>query len=244
MNGLAIVCTLCAKELRGYFRALWGFLVLSIVLMVEGLLFNAWALGSTPRLSSQVLEIFFYNQSGATIATAIFLSMRLLAEERQTGTWTVLATAPIKETHIVLGKFLGAWAYVLLLNVATLYMPALIAWHGKVAMGHIVIGYLGQALLGSACLALGLLCSALAPNQLVAAVSTTATVATFIMLWLLARVAQAPVADVLAYLSLHDRHFRPFMRGILTINDVVFYLSLTYVALTAAIRATEARRWQ
>lgn len=241
MRGILCVCH---KELRSYFRALWGFGILSAVLMVEGLLFNAWAVGSTPRLSSQVLEVFFYNQSGATLLTAIFLSMRLLAEERQTGTWIVLATAPIKERDIVLGKWCGAWLYLIVLNALTLYMPALIAWHGKIALGHIAIGYLGQALLGGACLALGLLCSALAANQLVAAVATTATIATFILLWLLSRVTSPPMSDLIAYLSLHDRHFRPFMRGILSINDVVFYVTLTYVALTAAIRATEARRWQ
>lgn len=239
----AIAC-ICYKEMHHYFRALWGFAILSAVLMVEGLLFNAWAIGSTPRLSSEVLEIFFYNQSGATLVTAIFLSMRLLVEERQSGTWTVLATAPIKERDIVLGKWLGAWLYLMLLNLLTLYMPALVALNGKIAPLHIAVGYLGQALLGGATLALGLLCSALAPNQLTAAVATTVTVCTFIMLWLLARVTGPPVADLLAYLSLHDRHFRPFMRGILSLNDAVFYLTLTYVALTATIRATEARRWQ
>jgi ABC-2 type transport system permease protein len=241
MGGIGWVCR---RELGSYFRALWGWGILSAVLMVQGLLFNAFAVGTTPRLSSQVLEIFFYNQSGTTLLVAIFLSMRLLAEERQSGTWAVLATSPLKERDIVLGKFMGAWLYLLVLNACTLYMPLLVALHGKISWGHIAIGYVGEMLLGAATLALGLLCSALAPNQLMAAVSTSVTVATFILLWLLARIASPPFAQVLSYLSLHDRHFRPFMRGIVSVNDVVFYLTLTYVALTAAIRATEARRWQ
>lgn len=241
MRGAWVVCH---KELGGYFRTLWGWGILSAVLMVEGLLFNAWAIGTTPRLSSQVLEIFFYNLSGAVMLTSIFVSMRLLAEERQMGTWALLATSPLKERDIVLGKFAAATLYILALNISTLYMPLLVAWHGKVSLAHVMVGYVGELLLGGACLALGLLCSALAPNQLVAAVAASASVTTFIMLWLLSRIAQPPLSDMIAYLALHDRHFRPFMRGIISISDVTYYLTFIYVALTAAIRATEARRWQ
>jgi len=126
----------------------------------------------------------------------------------------------------------------------TIYMPLLVMVNGKVSLAHILAGYLGLMLIGAAAIALGLLCSAVAPNQLVAAVLGAAVVSTFILLWLLSRIASPPVEDLLAYLSLHDKHFRPFMRGIVSIQDVVFYVSLTYVALLVATRTVESRRWK
>jgi ABC-2 type transport system permease protein len=119
-----------------------------------------------------------------------------------------------------------------------------VMWHGKISWGHIVAGYVGLMLLGSSALALGLLCSALAPNQLVAAILSAATVSGFILLWLLSRIASPPLENLIAYMSLHDKHFQPFMRGLVSIADVVFYVSLTYVALLWATRVIEARRWR
>ena len=123
-------------------------------------------------------------------------------------------------------------------------MPALVMLHGKISWGISSAGYLGLMLLGGAALALGLLCSALAPNQLVAAVLSAATVSGFILLWLLSRIASPPLEHLIAYMSLHDRHFQPFMRGLVSVADVVFYVSLTYVALLWATRIIEARRWR
>ena len=123
-------------------------------------------------------------------------------------------------------------------------MPLLVMLNGKVSWGHIFAGYLGLMLIGSASLALGVLCSAISPNQLVAAILGAATVATFVLLWLLSRVASPPIEDLLAYMSIHDKHFRPFMRGLVSLQDVVFYLSLTYVSLLISTRVIEARRWR
>ena len=93
-------------------------------------------------------------------------------------------------------------------------------------------------------MALGLIASALSPNQLVAAVLGATMIVIFLLLWLLSRIASPPLDDLVAYLSIHDKHFRPFMRGIVSVQDVLFYLSLIYVALLVATRVVEARRWR
>jgi ABC-2 type transport system permease protein len=175
---------------------------------------------------------------------SIFIAMRLIAEERQTGTMVLLTTSRVADYQIVLGKFLGALCFLAVMTALTAYMPALVMVRGKVSFGHIAAGYLGLMLIGSATIALGLLCSAIAPNQLVAAVLSAAVVAVFILLWLLSKVASPPVDGLIAYLSLHDKHFRPFMRGLISIQDVVFYVSLTYLALLMSTRVIEARRWR
>ena len=232
------------RELGSYLRTPMGYIIMAVVLMVDGLLFNAWALAGGQQRSSQVLEVFFYCASGTTLLASIFISMRLIAEERQSGTMTLLATSPVRDYQVVWGKFLAAWLFLGVVTLATAYMPALIMLHGKISWGHIVAGYLGLMLLGGCALALGLLCSALAPNQLVAAILSAATVSGFILLWLLSRIASPPLENLIAYMSLHDKHFQPFMRGLVSIADVVFYVSLTYVALLWATRVIEARRWR
>lgn len=232
------------RELAAYLRSPMGYIIIFAVLMIDGLLFNAYAVGDGQRKSSLVLETFFYCCSGTTLLASIFISMRLIAEERQNGTLVLLSTSPVRDWQLVLGKFVSAVAFLSLLLASTGYMPALIMVHGKISMGHILAGYLGLLLLGSAAVALGLLCSALAPNQLIAAILGAAVVSTFILLWLLSRIASPPIETLLAYLSIHDKHFRPFMRGLVSLQDVVFYITLTYVALLGATRVLEARRWQ
>lgn len=232
------------RELSAYLRSPMGYIIIASVLLVDGLLFNAWAVSPGQRRSSEVLELFFYCASGTTMLASIFVAMRLIAEERQTGTLVLLTTSPLRDWQVIFGKFAAAWLFLGVMNALTLYMPALVMLHGKISWGHIAAGYLGLMLLGSASLALGLFCSAIAPNQLVATILSAAVVSIFILLWKLSQVASPPVEDLIAYLSLHDKHFRPFMRGLISIADVVFYVSLTYVALLGATRVMEARRWR
>src|SRR5262249_25757791 len=77
-----------------------------IVLAIDGLLFNAFAVGGGSKRSSEVLSLFFYFSAGTTMVASVFISMRLLAEERQAGTLNLLYSSPVRDGEIVLGKFL------------------------------------------------------------------------------------------------------------------------------------------
>ena len=137
------------KELSSFLNTSWGVSIFAIILLLDGLLFNAFALGSAPRYSADVLEDFFYFSSGTTMIAGILLTMRLLAEERQQGTDALLLTAPIQESHIVIGKFLGALSFLLLITLGTFYMPLLIQINGKVSWGQIRRWVCGSDLFGS-----------------------------------------------------------------------------------------------
>jgi ABC-2 type transport system permease protein len=238
------IALITRREIAAFLRTPGGYVIAAAVLLVDALLFNGFALGSTPKLSSQVLQDFFFFASGTTMIAAVFLSMRLLAEERQTGTITLLFTSPVRESEVVISKFLSAFAFLAVLTLLTLYMPALIFVNGKVSVGHITAGYLGLLLLGAACLALGTLGSTLARNQLVAAVISAAFVVTMLLCWLLARIADPPMTSIIAYMSLFDEHYRPFQRGMLRLSDVVFYVSVMYFALLAATRVLQTQRYR
>src|SRR3970040_3190896 len=104
----------------------------------------------------------------------IFLSpalpMRLLSEEQKLGTLELLLTSPLREIEIVLGKFIAAFAMLTIMLAGTLYYVVVLFVYGVPDVGPLLTGYLGIVLYGSATLAIGLMASALTPNQLVALV--------------------------------------------------------------------------
>jgi ABC-2 type transport system permease protein len=232
------------RDLSAYFNSMWGYLVVASILVIDGLLFNAYSLGTGARYSTKVLEEFFYFSFGTTMVAAILLTMRLLAEERQTGTALLLDASPLSDTQIIVGKYLSALAFLSLLTLSTLYMPALIFVNGKVAVGQIAAGYLGLLLAGSAAVAIGTFGSSVARNQLVAAVISSFGVVFLLITWMLARKTDAPFSDVLSYMSLFDKHFQPFMRGRVNIDGIVYYLSVTFAFLMLSVRWMSSRRWK
>jgi ABC-2 type transport system permease protein len=237
------VLLIARRELRGYLRTMTGWIIAAAVLLIDGLLFNAFALEGARR-STEVLTRFFYFSSGPTMVAAIFLSMRLLAEERQLGTLSLLYSSPVRDREIVLGKFLGALAFLSGLTLATVYMPLLILVHGHISVGHLIAGYLGLLLLGAASLGLGTLGSALARTQVVAAILGAALLVTLLVAWLLAAVTEPPFSWLFSALALHNAHFPPFQAGQVHLRNVAYYLLVAWVALFATTRVLEARRWR
>ncbi len=238
------VLLLARRELATYLNTWWGWAILAMVLLIDGLLFNAFAMGSSPRFSADVLEDFFYFSSGTTMIAGVLLTMRLLAEERQTGTIVLLQTAPIREWQVVLGKYLGAMGFLTIITLMTLYMPILIQVNGKVSWGQIGAGYLGLMGLGASAVAIGTYGSALARNQLLSAVIGAVVLVLILLGWLLGRITEAPISDVLSYSALFDRHFQPFMRGRINTESLVFFGSLVFAFLLMSTRVLQARRLQ
>ena len=241
MSNIGIIAR---RELGGYFRTPSGYLIAAATLVVQGLMFNTRAIGTGARLSSQVLIDFLRDSSGTTTVAAVLLTMRLFAEERQAGTLVLLFTSPVREVEIVLGKFLSAFVVLALLVLSSVYLPALIFVNGKVSVGHIASGYLGLLLVGAATLSLGVLGSALARTQLMAGVLAAVFIFFLFLTWALSRVVDPPLGTLISYFSLYEKHFFPFMRGLVQLSDIVYYVSLTYLALFASTRVIQSQRWQ
>lgn len=238
------ILLIARRELAAYLRTWSGYVIIAVVLMLDGLLFNAFALGGGAKRSSEVISQFFYFSSGMTMGAAVFIAMRLLAEERQTGTIALLYSSPIRDVEIVLGKFLSALAFLALLTALTFFMPLLVMVNGKISMGHVMAGYFGLLLLGAASLAIGTFGSALARNQVLAVILSAVMLVALLVCWILANVTERPLNEIFTALALHGRHFDPFQKGIVHVRDVVYYLAVTWVALFAATRVVEARRWR
>lgn len=241
MRGVLLIAR---RELAAYVNSFWGYLVVVAILVIDGLLFNAYALGDDPRYSAEVLQDFFRFSFGTTCIAGILLTMRLVAEERQTGTIVLVDSSPLSDWQIVGGKYLSAMAVLGVLTLATLYMPALIFVNGKVSVGHIVSGYLGLLLVGSVATAIGTFASVASRSQLVAAVIGAAILVFILVTWMLAKIAEPPFAELFSYMALFDKHFQPFRRGRINSESVVYLVSVTYVFLMLSTRWLAARRWR
>ena len=237
------VLLVARRELGATVRSPLGSAIVAGTLLMDGILFY-WQALTEKLLSADVLSKFFYYSSGPTMIACLILAMRLVAEERQTGTFTLLSTAPIRDAEVVVGKFLSAFCVLVAMTALTAYMPALIFVNGKVSVGHIVVGYVGLLLLGSATLAIGLFASSLARSQVLAAILGAAFLAPLLMLWVLAKAVDPPLNTFLAELSFHHLNFLPFQQGILELDRVAYYLAVTYFFLLAATKTLEARRWR
>ena len=238
------VLLIARRELKAYLTTPLGYIIAAVVLLAEGLLFNWFALGGEAHPSTVVLESFFWLAAGTTMISSVFLSMRLLAEDRQTGALVLLMTSPAREREIVAGKWLASFIFMAGINVASVYMPLLIFVNGRVSVGHIASGYLGLFLLGGASLAIGLLGSALTRYQVVAVIISGVMVLFMVLAWLGANVSEPPLDRFFQHLALYNKHFVPFQHGVLGLSHVAYYASVTFFFLLAATKVLEARRWR
>lgn len=236
------ILLIAKRELGSYFKSPMGYIIVAIVLFVDGLLFNYYAIGGERKLSTQVLQLFFAFATFMNMVSGVLLAMRLLAEERQMGTLNLLLSAPVKDHEIVLGKFLSAVVFFCGMNLISLYMPALIFVNGKVSIGHIIGGYIGLILLGMTSLSIGLFASAVSKTQIVAAILGGALMTGIYLCYLGSNLTEAPIRDLMAYLS-PQKHLQ-WQTGLLQSRDVFYFISTTYLFLMLTTYSLQVRRWR
>jgi ABC-2 type transport system permease protein len=214
------------------------------LLLINGILCQGKAMDGE-QLSAIVLEKYFYYSSALPLFGGVLLSFRLLSEERQNHSMVLLNTSPIRDSEIVLGKFFAALTFLAMILLLSAYMPIMIKVNGKITGAQVLVGYLGMLLLGAATLAIGLFGSALTRQQLIAAVASAAMVALMACIHILASVVDPPLKDVIEQVDLWWIHFQyGFMKGVLNLKDIVYYLATTYFFLLLSIKTLEAKRWQ
>lgn len=232
------------RELGTYLRSPYGWVIASIVLLIDGLLFQGLAM-SGEMLSAYVLERSFYYWSAIPLFAGVLLSFRLLSEERQNHSMILLNTSPVRDSEIVIGKFLAALTFLAIVLALSIYMPILVKINGKITWSQVFVGYLGLFLLGAATLAIGLFASALTRQQLVAAVAAAAMVAVMCFIHVLASKSDPPLKEVIEQVDLWWVHYQyGFMKGVLNLKDIIYYVAATYFFLLLSVKTLEAKRWQ
>lgn len=236
-NTLAIA----KREFRGYFNSPVAYVVICGVLLLVGFLFfffrPFFVVGK-----ATCRELFtFIGMTFLFFAPAV--TMRLLAEERKSGTIEILITMPVRDWEVIVGKFLAALGLLVVLLILTLPFPITISQLGDLDWGPVMGGYAGLFLEGAAFLAIGMLASSLTEHQIVAFFSALLTgLALYMMDWSLPFLP-AGVASIVEYLSF-GYHFEGIARGVIDTRDVVYFLSVTALALGLTFRQLESRKWK
>jgi ABC-2 type transport system permease protein len=227
---------LLGKELRALFYSPIAYIIIAVFLLLMGYSFT---LTLFLNKFATLIHIFFQS-AGLLFLLIPIVTMRLFAEERKSGTLELLLTAPVRESQVVLAKYLASMAVVIAMIVLTGAYGIVLAMFGSPDLGPIYSGYVGLVLLASTLVSLGLTISALTSNQVVAAI---VTIGISFLLWTidsLAAMMPEALERILISLSLLA-HFTPFATGALYTSDLGFFVSTTLLALFLAMRALARR---
>jgi ABC-2 type transport system permease protein len=245
--------TIAKREIVSFFLSPLAYVVLTVWVTLQGIQF--WLLCafaasqpfSTGSSSESPLTHFFGETTLFYILVLVLvplLTMRLLAEEARTGTIETLLTAPVSEIGVVLGKFLAAMTFWVALWVPTLMYVWLTSRYGGVDMGAIGATYFGIFTLGLSWMSVGLLMSAIARNQIVAAALTFLTIAGHFMLGLGSFIfTEEGPREIFEYISVWG-HLTAYGSGVIDTRYLVWDLSITAFALFMAVRVLESRRYE
>lgn len=231
------------RELSGFFYSPVAYVATFLFLMAAGYLFMHDFVPGQPAGMRNIFDWLVW----ILVFIIPVLSMGLLSQEWSTGTIETLMTAPIGETDVVIGKFLGGMGFFLVLLVPTLLYVALLRIYSNVDVGPIFSGYIGIILVGALFVAIGLFCSSLTRSQVVAAVLAVAILFLItIVPWAAMRAEGSTLGATLRKLADQGVYSRyaDFSRGVLDLGHVVFFLASTAVFLFLTVKVLESRRWK
>ena len=230
--------TIAKREFIGYFNGPAAYIVICLFMIVMGIFFwNPFFLVNRVSVRSM-----FDLMSILLLPTAPAMTMGLLAEEKRTGTIELLLTMPLRDTEVVVGKFLGALGLLCVLLLLTLPYPISAGTLGQLDWGPVLSAYLAVLLQGAAMLAIGLLASSWTENQLIAFFTGGMLCFGF---WIMGRFlpfVPLGVANVLEWFWF-DYHYDNMVRGVIDSRDVLFFFSVIGFGLVLAFRSLEKRRW-
>lgn len=240
--------TLVWKEIESNFYSPLSYIVLTLFLVLNGYSF----LIALPTVQWNVSDAisYFLGISWLGWLCMLFIppliTMRLLSEEKKSGTIEMLMTAPVSETQVVLAKFLSAFFFYVFLWAPSLIYIIIIKRYGAIPdNGVIVASYTGIFLLGASFIALGVFTSSLSGNQFVGAIMALVCNLLIFFIPLISQVIKwEAMQRTLQQLWVLSHFEDSFSKGIIDSFHLVFYLGLTVFFLFLAVRSLEARKWR
>lgn len=233
------IYTIFKRELKGYFNSAIAYICITVFLvLVNWLFFRSFFLGGQAHLRN-----FFSLIPWVFLFFVPAITMRLWAEEKKSGTFEILMTLPVKDYEVVLGKFLASYFFLFVTLALTIGIPISAAYLGNPDWGPIIGGYLGLLLMGGVYLAIGLFCSSLTLNQIVAFITSIGV--SFALFIVGENMVLFALPDYLVpffeYLGLNT-HFTSISRGVIDSRDIIYYVSAISFFLYLNVRALESRK--
>jgi ABC-2 type transport system permease protein len=247
-----MIFSIAAREIRSLFLSPLAWAILAVTLFILAYLFLSQieayillqprlaALQGAPGVSDIVVAPLFADAAVVLLLITPLVTMRTLSEERRSRTLSLLLSAPVSMTEIILGKYLGVLAFFLILIGLLTLMPLSLLAGTDLDLGKLAAGLLGLTLVVAAFAAIGLFMSSLTEQPTVAAVTTFGLL---LLLWILDWAGNSGLdsTNLMAYLSML-RHYEPLLKGLFNSTDVAYYLLVTTLFLGFSIRRLDATR--
>ena len=253
------ICTIAMREFSVYFTSPIAYIVLVMFAIIFGYFFStglAFFLDYSASMAAQggmgaptmnvnqfVIEPSLGNMSIVLLFMVPMITMRLFAEEKRSGTIELLLTSPLKDYHIVIGKWIGAlmlygcMLLIAVVNISVLFIYTTPDWK------PLLVSLLGLLLMGGSMIALGTFLSTLTRNQIVAGALTFGVL---LLLWVLNWVSSYDTStwsQLCEYLAISP-HYEQFSRGVIELKDLLYYLSAIALGLFLSKRSLESLRWK
>jgi ABC-2 type transport system permease protein len=211
--------------LRLYFDSLMAYILFVLFLGFSG--FFTWLYGSDIFLVGQAsLRTFFGIAYWSLFFFIPAITMRLVSEERKTGTIELLLTKAITDRQVILGKFLAAISLIITILLFTLPYPITLSFIGNLDAGEIILGYTGLVLLSAAYISIGIYASSITSNQIVAFLLTLLIGIFFqIIFGVISGNLSGFLGDVFNYLGMSS-HIESISRGVLDSRDLIYFSSI------------------
>jgi gliding motility-associated transport system permease protein len=251
------VWIICRKELGSYFASPVAYILLIMFGLIFGYFF--WnALGafvfesiqsemsgqSFPmNLNEWIIRPLLSNLSVVNLFFIPLITMRLFAEEKRTGTIELLATSPVRDIEIILGKWLASVVLYACLLLFTAVNFGFLFKYGNPDWKPLLVGYLGVFLLAGALLAIGTFISSLTKNQIIAGAVTFGVCLLLYVFGWVSGYETSTWARVLSYLSVAT-HIQSFEKGVVDSKDAIFFVTIIFLGLFFTARSMESLRWR
>jgi len=249
-----MIFSIAARELKTLFLSPLAWSILAVLQFLLAYLFLTQIetfisfqgrlanIDNAPGLTDIIVSPLFGNASIILLLVTPLLTMRLVSEERRNKTLSLLLSAPLSSTEIILGKYLGIWGLLMLIVLMICLMPLSLLLGGELDFGKFSCNILALSLLISAFASLGLYMSCVASHPTVAAIGSFGLL---LLLWVLDWTAgiKDQSSELFHYLSLL-KHFQTIQSGLLSSVDISYFLLFIATFLILSIRRLENDRIQ
>jgi len=229
---------LAKREIKSYFFTPVAYILITIFLLIAGWFFSS--------------ELFLVNEATMrnifSLTPLIFIffipavTMRTISEEKRAGTIELICSSPVKDSEIVIGKFVAALSLLLVTILSTIIYVILLLTLGKPDGGLIIGGYIGLLLMGASYAAIGIFGSTISKNQIVSFIISFFIIMLLFLLDKFMYFIPTWLGSIFQYLSI-DYHFQNIARGVIDTRDLIYYFSLIFIFLFLAWQSLTKRKY-
>jgi ABC-2 type transport system permease protein len=240
------VLTIARRELGSYFNSALAYIVISLSLVGFGVHFFLYQGGVWQIERASMARLFQFAPGVLCFLTIPLFTMRALSEEKRLGTMELLITLPVRDSEVILGKFIGAYGMlffqIILLGIYPIVMFVW-PWHlGVLDWGPFWSAMLGMLLMSSAGVGIGLMMSGFTESQILSFFLTAVGLAVLYYVGEVVQYLPGWPGDVISFFSFQSR-VEPFTRGVIDSRAVVYFVSVTVLSLLVSFRTLESRKW-